>query len=90
MNQIQKAKLEFVGIDDWSRPVWKVPETNVFFGSLDKLCSNEDKEQVLEGLKLSELCWFGSWFNCEPMGNNILTLGNILTLNDGRKIEVSL
>ena len=59
--------VKFFGIDDWNRPVFK--SKNEFYGSLNKLFDGQTtEEEVLEKVTEEDLVWFGSEFNCEPMG----------------------
>jgi len=65
-----KNRVKFVGIDYWSRPVFKDEKGN-YFGSLDKLFNSVDTEQkVLESVNGDDLLYFGRDFDCEPMGDN--------------------
>lgn len=74
MEQPQEIKLEFVGIDDHNRPVFKIPKVNKYYGSTNKLFSYEaSEEEVLEQVDIFDLCYFGSKFNCEPYGGGIDT-----------------
>jgi hypothetical protein len=66
-------RIVFRGIDDWNRPVFQAIGLNKYFlGSLNTLCSYDATEaDVLEKVNLKELCYFGSKFNCEPMGDPV-------------------
>ena len=87
--EIEKIKMEFVGLDDWSRPVFKVPSTSMHFGSTEKLFNWSEVEggKIYDKIELTDLCYFGSSFNCEPLGGTYLTEGKIMNLLNGRKIE---
>ena len=62
-------QVKYVGIDGWNRPVFKALDSKDFYGSVHELFSYEASEsEVLEKVKESDLCWFGSSFGCEPMG----------------------
>lgn len=64
----------FYGIDDWNRPCFKVLNEKVFFGDTDHLFSyGADEKEVQEYYKdlldiNKYLCYFGTYFGCEPMG----------------------
>lgn len=89
--QITKVKLAFIGIDDWSRPVFKMPDTNIFFGSVNKLISyNDNQEEMLKDIKVEDLCYFGNHFNCEPHGGMYLKPGKTLEMKSGKKVELIL
>lgn len=69
--------IEFYGIDNFNRPVFKEVDKKYFFGSVDVLFSNENdflekkdnfKKQVLNGN--IRLYYFGTRFNCEPEGTH--------------------
>lgn len=63
-------EIKFVGIDSWNRPVFKDVCGN-HYGSTNTLYSHHenifDDEAKLQRV-LKELVFFGSRFNCEPMG----------------------
>ena len=68
----EKIKLTFVGIDNWNRPVWKAPEEKEFFGSVNELFSyGATEKEVTEKVDIYGLCYFGSYFGCEPMGTDV-------------------
>ncbi len=72
--------LKFVGVDSWNRPVFKDINTKYYYGSTNKLFSYEaEKAKVVKYFKQhpEELEYFGSHFDCEPMGG----------LNEGVKFE---
>ena len=63
--------IKFKGIDDWNRPVYKVVDKNIFFGSVNKLFNyNASDTEVNEYFRsnLEELEFFGDHFGCEPHG----------------------
>ena len=63
--------LKFRGIDGFNRPVFQGSDGK-YYGSTDKLFSlMSDKREVLQNIKISDLCYFGSYFDCEPMGDPI-------------------
>lgn len=89
--KLEKITLEFVGIDDWNRPVFKMPNTKMFFGSTDKLFDWDDTEEiVLEKLQIDDLCYFGNHFNCEPLGGTYLEKGKEIKMKSGKIIELVL
>lgn len=64
-------QIKFRGIDKWNRPVYKVIDKPMYFGSTDTLFNDEaDEEKVNEYFKdnTEELEYFGSTFGCEPHG----------------------
>ena len=70
-NKYKIIQIKFKGIDDWNRPVYKVVDKNIYFGSTEKLFSHNDEKNKIdkffkENIKLLE--YFGRSFNCEPMG----------------------
>ena len=61
--------VKFFGIDDWNRPVFK--SEYEFYGALNKLFDGQATEkEVLEKVTDEDLVWFGSEFNCEPIGQH--------------------
>jgi hypothetical protein len=66
-------KVQFCGIDDWGRPIFKsLSREKAFFGSIDKLFGYEEEEnEVLKAVDAGDLLYFGSRFNCEPMGTTV-------------------
>ncbi len=66
--------IEFIGIDSWNRPIFKDDKGN-YYGSVDKLFDYTDtKEQVLSVITEKDLLFFGTSFDCEPMGNKVKNL----------------
>ena len=62
-------KIKFRGIDSWNRPVFKSLERKNFYGSVNKLFDMDaTKEEVLKKVSEFDLCFFGNFFGCEPMG----------------------
>jgi len=78
--------LKFKGIDDFNRPVFKKEGVHEFYGDLYNLFSySESAEDVLSFYKinpkeLSNLCYFGRSFNCEPEGGYLQDATYILTI----------
>jgi hypothetical protein len=67
-------QIKFKGVDDWDRPVYKVVDKNVYFGSTMRLVSNDDtietlNEEFTNNIHLLE--YFGTSFNCEPEGGQL-------------------
>ena len=61
-------KVIFINIDSMNRPVFKDAKKN-YYGCLDTLFSYGTSEaEVLEKVSASDLVYFGSSFDCEPMG----------------------
>lgn len=63
--------LEFAGIDDWNRPVFKDVDSSLYFGSTEYLYGYDEFKKVgLNFFKLNPhlLEYFGSSFDCEPHG----------------------
>lgn len=70
-------KVKFRGIDSHNRPIFQAINCNDYFGSEFYLFSmSEEKETIIEFFqdKLDRLSYFGSHFDCEPMG---LPLNNV-------------
>ena len=66
----ETKKVYFINIDDWNRPVFRQVATSLYYGSTDKLFPYEESEaEVLKTVKESDLTYFGSIFNCEPLGS---------------------
>lgn len=67
--------VKFKGIDCFNRPVFKSTTTRNHFGSTDILFGYDaSEEEVLTVITESDLVYFGSKFDCEPMGTSA---GNI-------------
>ena len=83
MKGLKELKVVFYGVDDWDRPVFrdvygqdgKYHYGNKFFGDTDNLFHGFEKlmERYKEGT--DSLCYFGSYFGCEPDGDNPKDLG---------------
>jgi hypothetical protein len=81
IEQIKTLNISFVGIDFWSRPVYKVEDMNVYIGSLDTLfpdaviAPNGSKEEIDTYFKthIEELVIFGNSFDDDqdPLGTKI-------------------
>lgn len=68
----QKIQLQFVGIDNWNRPVWRTPDRSGYYGSVNELFSEgATEEEVREKVDIYDLCYFGTHFGCEPMGTSV-------------------
>lgn len=62
-------KVQFMGIDSFSRPIFKSMTDNALYGSTETLFSSDATESdVLEKVGAIDLTYFGSRFDCEPMG----------------------
>ena len=62
-------KVKFVGIDNWSRPIFKDIVSKRYYGSTDNLFYCEATElEVLEYVADKDLSYFGTSFGCEPIG----------------------
>jgi hypothetical protein len=75
-------QIKFRGIDNYNRPIYKVIDKPMYFGSTDTLFSDEaDEEKVNDYFKSNtdELEYFGNRFGCEPHGGRPENL--ILTIN---------
>lgn len=76
---MRKIQIKFEGIDDWSRPVYKSKLTKSRYGSVNilfpdkEIAPNNSVEEINDYFKrnMYQLDYFGSSFNCEPMGSNI-------------------
>jgi hypothetical protein len=66
-----KTIVEFEGIDDFNRPVFKSINSKERFGSTDILFPYHATEsQVLEKVTEEDLVYFGIYFGCEPYGSD--------------------
>jgi hypothetical protein len=64
--------VKFVGIDYWSRPVFKNTEGKDHYGSTEILfAENATEQEVLKVISETDLLYFGNSFGCEPMGTVI-------------------
>jgi hypothetical protein len=70
--------LKFEGIDSWNRPVFKDVNSTCRYGSLDKLCGAADVHEVVSKITVLDLCYFGSFFDCEPLGASIKVAGDFV------------
>lgn len=69
-------EIKFEGVDYWSRPVYKAIKTKNRYGSTNilfpdrRIAPNDTTEEINAYFKenISELCYFGDSFDCEPMG----------------------
>lgn len=64
-------KVTFYGIDSMNRPIFveQKGKKKYFYGDTDNLFSSTATEaEVLSSVKPSDLVYFGSRFDCEPMG----------------------
>lgn len=89
----EERTLEFIGLDDWNRPVFRLPGTNLHFGSTNKLfnwegTNNDMIVKITNVLSLSELEYFGNSFNCEPHGGYLFENKDILTFKSGAIVKV--
>ena len=77
-------QLKFVGIDDFNRPIFKDIEKKKFYGSTEKLyCFNDDEKKIISEINknIYLLSYFGTSFNCEPLGRPITNYGEIIIVN---------
>jgi hypothetical protein len=69
-----KKQVKFAGIDGFGRPIFKQVDAKLYYGCTDKVFSpfntqlEADESEVLKKVSEADLCYFGSSFNCEPMG----------------------
>ena len=64
-----KIELEYVYIDRWNRPIFKVKGKNAYVSCLDKLFSwGARKEEVLKVINKDDLTCHGTDPEDEPMG----------------------
>lgn len=76
MKETREFNLEFVGIDFWSRPIFKQEDKEIYFGSTISLFPDREKnpDNTEEGVityfkdNPEEIEFFGSSFGCEPHG----------------------
>jgi len=66
------VNIKFEGIDDWNRPVFKSLNSNVRYGSTNKLFNwNTPAKEIIDYFKTTTvdgLEYFGHRFGCEPNG----------------------
>jgi hypothetical protein len=77
-SEVKTVKLQFRGIDNWGRPVYKDVDSKRHYGSVDKLYSenylSENKIEKVKGINdffrenIDMLEFFGIHFGCEPNG----------------------
>ena len=75
---MRKFVIKFRGVDDFNRPVFKVVDSAIYFGSTTTLFPdlkkfpNGTKEEINEYFRNNqqEIELFGDTFNCEPHGGN--------------------
>ncbi len=61
----ETIKIKFEGIDSFHRVIFRQIDSNNRFGSCDKLY---DSREGIKGITESDLLFFGTSFDCEPMG----------------------
>lgn len=63
--------IKFEGIDSWNRPVFKDTNSRRRYGSITELMGNSirQSQNILKGITIDDLCYFGTSFDCEPDGN---------------------
>lgn len=62
-------EVKFYKIDSWNRPVFKAVERKMFFGCTGKLFPyNAELDHVKQMIDSDDLVYFGSRFDCEPLG----------------------
>lgn len=74
-------QIKFRGVDQYDRPVYKVIDKPIYFGSTDTLFDYEEDEKVINDYfkdNLDELEYFGKSFGCEPNGGRDENLKLIL------------
>lgn len=75
---VKTFNVKFVGIDDWGRPVFKIEDKKVYFGSTvtlfpnKSIAPNNTDEEISNYFRdnTDELELFGERFNCEPHGGH--------------------
>ncbi len=68
---VKHFDIKFRGIDSWNRPVYKVVDKNIYFGSVNMLFNYDaGVTEVNEYFRnnLEDLEFFGDHFGCEPHG----------------------
>ena len=80
---MDELKLKFVGIDSFNRPIFK--HGSYFYGSTNTLFNYETEgRKIIRELKTKdlndEIRFFGTYFDCEPMGSRIKDKKIILEL----------
>ena len=71
--KMKTLELKFVGIDSWNRPIFKdVNNKRDYYGATDILFDyGSTAECVLNKITPEEITYFGSLFDCEPMGTSV-------------------
>ena len=78
-------KVFFAGVDSWNRPIFKVTDKNMYFGSTSRLLDFEATEQeALDRVSEHDLEYFGTYFDCEPNGGRPSESLVIVTLDSLR------
>lgn len=63
--------IKFEGIDGFCRPIFKAEDSNLRYGSVNKLFSaTATEEEVKKEITTDDLLYFGRHFGCEPLGND--------------------
>ena len=64
-----QIKLIFIGVDCWSRPVYKHWLKDLYFGALDNLFGGSDTlDMIKASVVSSDICFFGSDPEDDPVG----------------------
>ena len=78
--------VEFIGIDDWNRPIFKDTNDKRYFGDTENLFDYFEENNVIDFYsnenKLNQLTYFGRSFNCEPLGISLKVLDVTLKLKN--------
>lgn len=69
------VQVKFYSIDSWNRPIFKSVSSRQYYGDTNKLFSYGTSEaEVLNQITAADLVYFGSSFDCEPMGTLVKNL----------------
>ena len=65
--------VNYVGIDQWNRPIFKEIRRNNYYGATNVLFARDtDRCEVLRTIRSNvDLTFFGSSFGCEPLGTPV-------------------
>lgn len=80
---METVNIKFKGIDSWNRPIFKAINKNWYFGSTETLFGYDEEEQAKKFFKenINQLTYFGTHFDCEPLGIPINELKQQIKLN---------
>lgn len=69
--ELRNLDIKFSGVDRWNRPIYKLRDKSIYFGSVNTLFNYEATEEEVNNYfldNIEELEYFGNSFGCEPIG----------------------